>query len=727
MKTLLFVLIVCFFNIVFGGFTSSSNWIAYDASNTNGLNTIGYSGAIFDGKRYIYFSPNSGGNYNKIVLRHDTTSTFTNPNSWSAYDPSTTNGLHCVGYNGGVFDGKFVYFSPDYNSNGPHGIVLRYDTTQSFTNSSSWSAYNAGNTNGFVSVGYSGAVYDGKFVYFVPWNIYSSGKTIFLRYDTTMSFNSASSWNAYNALNVSSAIYFYGYRGAVYDGKKYIYFSPFYSYNFLGIIFRYDTTSSFNSSTSWTSYNNTNGLTTVGYAGAIFDGRYIYFIPYQNSNFGPNGVVLRYDTTSSFNSPTSWSTYNASNTNGLDTTGFYSASFDGQYVYFGSYQDISSGSFTGNVLRYDTTTSFNSSTSWSAYDASNTGSLSANGFDGSAFDGRYVYFLASYKNQGLATIVVRYDTGIIPTPPTPQPTPFPTPQIQISTTSTNNNLSFSSSYPQNSTISSITSQSNNLAIIIGSVVGVLILIVLLIVVIAIGFVYYRKQKSTNKRTEIELSQQQGKQQYQSTIDVKSNNTDNQYQKVILINPPANQYDLFLRTQEKQIKNQQQYQAIPNFSKETKSNYNQYLNASSIKNSNFRIPKEIAIDISEIKFESKLGEGNFGVVFLATQNNKKVACKLLKSNDMEPQNIKIDIDAKSIQEFLEEAKTMMKIPQHKNVINLIGICSDPLCIVTEYLEGGNLQQCLSSPQQLVSLDECMKFIKEICMGLQHLHQNAIIHR
>ena len=37
--------------------------------------------------------------------------------------------------------------------------------------------------------------------------------------------------------------------------------------------------------------------------------------------------------------------------------------------------------------------------------------------------------------------------------------------------------------------------------------------------------------------------------------------------------------------------------------------------------------------------------------------------------MGPQNIKID--AKSIQEFLEEAKTMMKIPQHKNVINLIG--------------------------------------------------------
>ena len=99
-------------------------------------------------------------------------------------------------------------------------------------------------------------------------------------------------------------------------------------------------------------------------------------------------------------------------------------------------------------------------------------------------------------------------------------------------------------------------------------------------------------KSSNKKTEIEIRQQQ----YQSKIDVvdSNNNPSNQYQEMRIINQEQNQ--------------QQQYQDIPNFSKETKSNYNQYLNASSIKNSNFRIPKKLEIDISEMQFESKLGEG-----------------------------------------------------------------------------------------------------------------------
>ena len=49
---------------------------AYDASNTAGLNGIGYRGAVFDG-RYIYFVPVCWHELNGTVLRFDTTANFT--------------------------------------------------------------------------------------------------------------------------------------------------------------------------------------------------------------------------------------------------------------------------------------------------------------------------------------------------------------------------------------------------------------------------------------------------------------------------------------------------------------------------------------------------------------------------------------------------------------------------------------------------------------------------
>jgi hypothetical protein len=49
--------------------------------------------------------------------------------SWAAYDP----GDHSVGedpdgYNGAIFDGRYVHSAPVYNGDELHGEVLRYDT-----------------------------------------------------------------------------------------------------------------------------------------------------------------------------------------------------------------------------------------------------------------------------------------------------------------------------------------------------------------------------------------------------------------------------------------------------------------------------------------------------------------------------------------------------------------------------------------------------------------------
>ena len=63
-------------------------------------------------------------------LRYDTRGAFADPESWDAHDASDTDGLRTVGYNGGAFDGRFFYAAPlrDGESDQFHGRVLRYDT-----------------------------------------------------------------------------------------------------------------------------------------------------------------------------------------------------------------------------------------------------------------------------------------------------------------------------------------------------------------------------------------------------------------------------------------------------------------------------------------------------------------------------------------------------------------------------------------------------------------------
>ena len=70
-------------------------------------------------------------NGNSEVLRYDTTppfttpSSFTDPSSWTTFDPKPPSG---GGYVGGAFDGRYVYFSPYRHGLQSIGEVLRYDT-----------------------------------------------------------------------------------------------------------------------------------------------------------------------------------------------------------------------------------------------------------------------------------------------------------------------------------------------------------------------------------------------------------------------------------------------------------------------------------------------------------------------------------------------------------------------------------------------------------------------
>src|SRR5438093_605442 len=137
-----------YFHLIIATFNSSNSWSAYDAGNTSGLNSKECCGAVFN-NRFIYFVPHFDNTvYHGRVLRYDTQGLFNSSNSWSAYDAGNTNGFNTTGYYGAVFNNRFIYFVPYYDGTNYHGRVLRYDTQATFNSSNSWSAYDAGNTSG---------------------------------------------------------------------------------------------------------------------------------------------------------------------------------------------------------------------------------------------------------------------------------------------------------------------------------------------------------------------------------------------------------------------------------------------------------------------------------------------------------------------------------------------------------------------------------------------------
>ena len=72
-------------------------------------------------------------------------------------------GEDTVGFEGAVFDGRYVYFVPHVREGGNHGEVLRYDTTDNFQSGNAWSTFDPGaNGVGVEPDAYDGTVFDGS-------------------------------------------------------------------------------------------------------------------------------------------------------------------------------------------------------------------------------------------------------------------------------------------------------------------------------------------------------------------------------------------------------------------------------------------------------------------------------------------------------------------------------------------------------------------------------------
>jgi hypothetical protein len=312
------------------------------------------------------------------------------PACWETYKVPSTLVEH-PGFLGGAFDGRYLYFvSAEAN------VVLRYDSTSVFSDDTAWTAFGTSSLPNAAGGTYAGAVFDGRYLYVVP----SSVDTPFLQYDTKTAFSEDSSWKSYTANIMNTTAYY----GGTFDGRYlYFAPSTDEDGNESGVVERYDTTLGFTADAAWTWVNLPTlpgeplAPKAVGFFGAVFDGQYVYLVPqgYPADGF-PGTVVPRYDTTADFKAPASWELFDTS-TLGSGVGGFESGIFDGSYVYLIPYYA------GGNAARLDISGKFTAKSSWTTATpdpgaGSNGGDVPT--FGTGAFDGRFLYLSPSIEDDG---------------------------------------------------------------------------------------------------------------------------------------------------------------------------------------------------------------------------------------------------------------------------------------------------------------------------------------
>jgi len=373
--------------------TDASQWQVFDLSTVDRAAT-GFLSAAFDG-RTLYLSPGPG---SSLVVAYDTRQHFDVGASYSTWYPNTVD-PRAAGFGGAVFDGRYVYLVPNsINGSSPDGVVVRYDTPMPFGTPASLALFDM--AAAMVSLppapaaqGFTGAsiVPDAGYLYFAP--IAAGGLVV--RYQLAAPYDAGASYTAQDESAVAPG----PFAGAAFDGR-YVYFVPAAT----GQVMQIDTTMAFGSSASYQMFDlKTWDPSAFAFMGATFDGRYLYLVPHGQ------GHAVRYDTRKSFKATASYEYFDLRLLPGQAgmPASFAGAVFDGHYVYFAPND-------SNFAVRVDTQQPFTAMSSWSYFNLNKiVPDSGVQGYRGAAFDGRYVYLV-----PGTSTILARFDARTPPSMPT---------------------------------------------------------------------------------------------------------------------------------------------------------------------------------------------------------------------------------------------------------------------------------------------------------------------
>lgn len=118
---------------------------------------------------------------------------------------------------------------------------------------------------------------------------------------------------------------------------------------------------------------------------------------------------------------------------------------------------------------------------------------------------------------------------------------------------------------------------------------------------------------------------------------------------------------------------------------------------------------------------KLGGGGMAIVYKAkcTFLNRDVTIKVLRPE--------YTSDQEFVVRFRREAQAVASL-SHANIVNVYDVGHEVHThyIVMEYIEGKNLKEFIRE-KGAVPVSEAVNIAKQICEGLEHAHENGIIHR
>ena len=128
--------------------------------------------------------------------------------------------------------------------------------------------------------------------------------------------------------------------------------------------------------------------------------------------------------------------------------------------------------------------------------------------------------------------------------------------------------------------------------------------------------------------------------------------------------------------------------------------------------------ELEVDRTSLRFQRRLGAGQFGEVWQGIWNNSTaVAVKVLIPKKMSPTD------------FLQEAVLMKKL-RHDKIVRLYAVCTleEPIYIITELVKNGALLDYLQKGQgKNLTIPELIDMAAQIADGMAFLEGHHIIHR
>ena len=152
------------------------------------------------------------------------------------------------------------------------------------------------------------------------------------------------------------------------------------------------------------------------------------------------------------------------------------------------------------------------------------------------------------------------------------------------------------------------------------------------------------------------------------------------------------------------------------------------------------------DMAWLRADKKIGEGQFGEVWLAMDGAGSLAAvKVMKLSEGRAKEANAgagrrrrrrDSQSKEAQEseqaeirdtILREAELLENL-RHDNIVRYIGSCAMEgyVFIVMEYLSGGSLATVLEEFRSL-PISSIKRYLRDIIWGLVYLHENGVIHR